>query len=618
MQQQSSHPRAAQLMLDCIDGPIARRLIATNLLAIAGGLIAGVAPVGLKGLIDAAKDEANTSRTTSMAVYAVAYLASLALGRFLGEVRPMLASATEQRLYGRLRQRFFHHTLHLPFGFHLNERAGATVHALNQGITGCQIIVYSVLNSIVPVVIEVVTVTAVLLSLDQPLLTSIFAATAVAYVAVATTRTRALTQAAQRVSAASADVSSAIAEGLTNIEPVKCFGVESRLVDELAGSTSLLEQRWSTLYRRRLRSGFALLTVFVASMCASLVTAIYGLREGSLTIGGFVLANMYMVQLLRPLDMLAAATRDVSQALAFIGPMLAILQTPQEVFCVKSADAIKSGDEAVPTRAPAASDFASSADSSLPPSPQRSKAPRIQFCDVRIALGNSDAVLSELNLDIPAGRTVAIVGASGCGKSTMARLLLRLWKPERGTIFWNDQPIEDLPLATLREMVAIVPQDTVLFNATIAMNIAIGRPGATSQQIERAARLAQLHDLVSTLPRGYATVVGERGMKLSGGQRQRIAIARAVLRDPLVFVFDEATSMLDSPTEQEILHDLRKIATGRTTIMIAHRLSTLRHADKIVVLAGGGVAEQGDHDTLLTRDGLYASMWRAQRLETIT
>jgi ABC-type multidrug transport system fused ATPase/permease subunit len=208
---------------------------------------------------------------------------------------------------------------------------------------------------------------------------------------------------------------------------------------------------------------------------------------------------------------------------------------------------------------------------------------------------------------------VALVGASGSGKTSLIRLLLRLHEPQRGSMFFSGAPVDRISVEELRSRIAVVPQDTILFNDTLSANIRLGKPCATQHQVELAARAAEIHDFITALPDGYDTVVGERGLKLSGGERQRVAIARAVLKDPLVYVFDEATSMLDSLTEASILRSLQAISTGRTTITVAHRLSSIRHADQIVVLDGGRVVEQGTHTDLLRRRGHYAAMWRAQR-----
>lgn len=606
--------RAARLLQACLDRPTALRWVATNAIAVAGGLLAGLAPLALKGLVDALGAPSGTPGSSSMLGFALAYLLCLVVCRGLVEVRPLFASATEQRLYGRMRCRFFNHTLHLPLSFHLNERAGAITHALQQGIAGYQIIMYSLVNSIVPVLVEAVTVTLVLLSLGQPLLTMVFAGAAILYGAAGLSRSRALGSAAANVSSAGADASSLVSEALTNVEPIKCFGVEARLVDDFARATSVLELRWSQLHGQRLRSGLGILAVFVTSMGASLACAMQALQEGTLTLGGFVLATLYMVQVLRPLDTLVAAVRDVTQGLTFVGPMLKILSMPAEAS--PDATTLPSAPGQVPARVPPSEPAPVNAVSSTLPR-EGSRPPRIQFKGVQLSFGSSPALFTNLKLDIAAGRSVAIVGTSGCGKSTLARLLLRLWTPDRGSILWDGRPIESLDVGVLRSRVSVVPQETVLFNRTVADNIAIGRPGATPSEIERAARLARLHELIEALPRGYETVIGERGMKLSGGERQRIAIARAILRDPLVYIFDEATSMLDSPTEQAILHNLREISAGKTTLVIAHRLCVLRYVDDIVMLEGGRITEQGNHVTLLAKGGAYAALWQAQHAETV-
>jgi ATP-binding cassette subfamily B protein len=237
----------------------------------------------------------------------------------------------------------------------------------------------------------------------------------------------------------------------------------------------------------------------------------------------------------------------------------------------------------------------------------------VSFQEVHFNYGGGKAVLNGLSLDIAEGHAVAIVGASGSGKSSLIRLLLRLYEPLAGSIRLDGIDINTLPLARLRSMIGVVPQDTVLFNETVAFNIAIAKADATAHEIERAARLAEIHSFISSLPAGYETVVGERGLKLSGGERQRIAIARAILKGPRVFVFDEATSMLDSVTERAVLRNLREPSGCCTTLTIAHRLSTIQDCDEILVLQGGQVVERGDHAALMGKEGHYAVMWRAQQ-----
>jgi ATP-binding cassette, subfamily B, heavy metal transporter len=239
---------------------------------------------------------------------------------------------------------------------------------------------------------------------------------------------------------------------------------------------------------------------------------------------------------------------------------------------------------------------------------------KLEFRNVRLAYGSNGPVLKDVSFTVPAGKTLGIVGASGTGKSTIVRLLVRLFEPDAGSILLDDADISEMPVDFVRRSIAVVPQDTILFDDTIGYNIGFGKPGSSQAEIERAARLAHLHDLIQRMPQQYETRIGERGMKLSGGERQRVSIARAALKRPRIFVFDEATSSLDSRTEREIVHNLHEVSRECTTVVIAHRLSTVVHADEIVVLDGGFIVERGTHAELLELDGHYAELWRTQQL----
>ena len=600
---------ALRLLLDGSDRSVAWRLGAANLLCVAGGLLAGLAPLALKGMVDAATGIAGVQHhMPSVATLGAAYLLCLCAGRLLAELRPLLISAAEQHLYARLRRRFFGHLLALPLAFHLGRSTGAVVQSLQQAISGYQVILFSLVNSVVPVLVEAVTVTLVLVSLDLPRLTTTFVVTMIAYFAVMGLRTGGLSVAAQAVSKANIDGHGLLADGLINIEPIKCFGAERRILDGFAESTVALEQCWARLQRQRWQLGCASLVIFVVSMIVSLTIAIQAVAEGSLTVGGFVLANVYMVQLVRPLEMLSTAVRDVSQGLAFVRPLMAVFEEPTEATEATGPDLadIQLTANGADVKNPHSNEvFAAST--------CLRRAPSISFQNVELAFDGGEPVLNNFSHDFLAGQSTAIVGASGCGKSSLVRLLLRLCEPQKGSILLDGKAINDWPLAALRSMVGVVPQDVILFNTTIAANIGIGKEGAGIREIAHAARLARLHDFIAALPAGYNTVIGERGLKLSGGERQRIAIARVILRDPRVYVFDEATSMLDGPTESAILRNLRAISTSSSTLMIAHRLSAVQHADDIVVLADGKVAERGDHASLLACGGVYAAMWRAQQ-----
>jgi ABC-type multidrug transport system fused ATPase/permease subunit len=593
---------ALRLLANGADRTAVWRLCAANLLAISAGALAGLAPLALKEMVDGTSAATKPHAVAPMAMFGTAYIACLGLGRLLTEIRPWLMSGAEQHLYARLRQRYFKHLLDLPLAFHLDKRTGAVVHGLQQGLSGYQIILFHAVNSIVPVLVEAVTVTVVLMSLGQPALTATFAATALAYFAAMARGTSGMAAAAQAVSDAGSDAHARFTDGLMNYEPIKCFGAERRTLHGFELACHTLEHCWAQLQRRRLRLGFAVAAVFMLSMGTSLALATHSVANGTLTVGGFVLANVYMLQVLRPLEALSGAVRDVCQGLAFVRPLLGVLATAPETSHKGASTAHGAIDVASPGRQGAAV-----------PRRRRRTPPHVSIRGIRLAFDAGAPVLDDFSLEVPPGRSTAIVGASGCGKSSLVRLLLRLREPDGGDILLDGVAIDTLPIDALRSLIAVVPQDVMLLNTTIGANIGLGKDGATPTEIERAARLAGLHDFIAALPHGYDTPIGERGLKLSGGERQRIAIARAILRDPEIFVFDEATSMLDGPTERTILRNLRQISAGRTTITIAHRLSAIQDADLIAVLGDGRVIEQGDHATLLARDGAYAAMWRAQQ-----
>lgn len=327
--------------------------------------------------------------------------------------------------------------------------------------------------------------------------------------------------------------------------------------------------------------------MFAVALVACLALTAEAVARDQLSVGGFVLTSVYILQLVRPLETLGTAARDLARATGFMRPLLDILAERREAWTEPSDCA----DAKWTTPA---------------------SAPSLRFENIHFGYDPKTPVFSGLDLEIPAGRTTAIVGRSGCGKSSLVRLLLRLHEPQGGRILVDGHPIESVPTAELRAMIGLVPQDAGLVQRSVRSNIALGRPGETQQSIESAARRAQLHCLVDTLPHGYDTLLGERGQTLSGGERQRLGIARAMLRKPLIYLLDEPTSMLDGKTEAAILPALRELTSECTTLVIAHRLSTIMHADQIVVLEGGRVQEQGQHAELLAKQGLYAQLWHQQ------
>ncbi len=587
-----------------IERPVARRLGATALLVVVGGLLAGLAPLALKGMIDTAGAPADRSQEWfgATAGFATAYFLALCAARLLTEFRPVLISSAEQRIYAQLRNRFFAHLLNLPLAFHRDRQSGALVQVLQQAILGYQIIIFNLVNSVLPVVVEIATVALVLVSLGEPMLTATFAASALAHLCVLRFRGVGVGSGARGVSDAGIAANGMLMDGLLNVEMIKCFGAEQATRTRFDTVNRQLERRWAMFQRERLGVGLASAAVFALSMGALIAVALHAVSNGRLTAGGFVLANVYMLQMARPLEVLGHAVRDLSQAVEFIRPLMDVLRQTDDTPAdedLSPLDGITDGTTSKTERDQPAADPGGALNLSLR--------------EVCFAYPGGTAVLDQLSLDIPSGRRIAIVGASGSGKSSLVRLLLRLDRPQSGTIMLGGRAIDTLPLRELRQLIAVVPQDTMLFNQTVAFNIGIGKPDASASEIERAARLAQAHAFIRALPAGYETIVGERGVKLSGGERQRLAIARAILRDPTIYVFDEATSMLDTVTEMRILQNLKDVCEGVTTVTVAHRLSSIQDADEIVVLDGGKVAERGDHATLLARGGDYATLWRAQQ-----
>jgi ATP-binding cassette, subfamily B, heavy metal transporter len=378
------------------------------------------------------------------------------------------------------------------------------------------------------------------------------------------------------------DANTKAIDSLLNYETVKYFGNERHEARRYDASLGRYEKAYirSEVTLNMLNAGQA--AVIAVGLTAVMLMAAHGVAAGRLTVGDFVLVNTYLIQLYLPLNFLGFVYREMKQSLTDMEAMFRLLREEREV-----------GD--APDARP------------LAPGPGE-----VAFEGVRFGYRTDRAILKGVSFRVPAGRTLAIVGPTGAGKSTISRLLFRFYDATGGRILVDGQDVRAVTQDSLRAAIGVVPQDTVLFNDTIRYNIAYGRPDASEEEIVRAAQLAQVHDFVLRLPEGYRTMVGERGLKLSGGEKQRVAIARTILKDPRILILDEATSALDTRTEQEIQAALRQVSADRTTLVIAHRLSTVVEADEIIVLQDGEIAERGTHGTLIAADGLYAEMWRRQ------
>ncbi|MDB4054284.1 ABC transporter ATP-binding protein/permease, partial [Octadecabacter sp.] len=377
-------------------------------------------------------------------------------------------------------------------------------------------------------------------------------------------------------------------DSLLNFETVKYFGAERREAERYDGAmeqyvAAALKTSYSLAF---LNFGQSIL--ITGGLIFVMVMAAMGVQSGALTVGDFVMVNAYMIQITMPLNFLGTVYREIRQALVDMGSMFDLLEQPSEVTDKPGANVLKvqGGD--------------------------------VVFDGVFFGYDAARPILKGVDLPVPAGQTVAIVGSSGSGKSTIGRLLFRFYDVGEGAIRIDGQDIRDVTQESLHEMIGVVPQDTVLFNDTIRYNIAYGRDGASFEDIKSAAKAAKIHTFIESLPDGYETTVGERGLKLSGGEKQRVGIARTLLKNPPILILDEATSALDTETEMEIQNELKEMGQGRTVLTIAHRLSTIADADRIVVLEDGVIVEQGTHDALLSSDGRYAHLWHRQQQDEDT
>lgn len=555
------------------------RLIAVACLVVAAAVLTALSPVVLKWMVDGFA----AGNPKSISPYALALIFALIqfLVRAMSEMRGLIYAGAERRTMRVLSENIFMHLMRLPLRFHLDRRTGAVSHSLDLGLQGYQMILHHLVFTVLPVTAELVTIVFVLTRLTPPTLVALFCAALACYGMAFGCATRVAASSAKTASTASIDASAKITDGLLNYEIVKYFTAELVVQDGVSRALRRAEGLWATFYRRHAKNGLLLAIIYGVVLCATLVMATGDVLGGQMTVGEFVLVNAYMLQVLRPVEMLGYALQAFAQGSAMLHKML-------ELF------------EQIPETEPVIDRAASNCLNS------------IRFDNVTLSYNLGHRVLRSLNFEVAPGKTLGIVGASGSGKSTIVRLAVRLLDPDSGRILVGAVPINELSLAILRNAIAVVPQDTVLLNATIACNIALGRSACSIGELEAAAKLASLHEFIMSLPDKYDTLVGERGVKLSGGERQRLAIARAVIRRPEIYIFDEATSSLDSGTESEILRKVHEIARSSTTLIIAHRLSSVVHADEIIVLDAGRIVEQGLHQRLVSRQGVYAALWHAQ------
>ena len=501
----------------------------------------------------------------------------------LTQVRDGLFAKVAMHAVRRLALQTFQHMHQLSLRFHLERKTGGLTRVLERGRNGIEELSRLMVLTLVPTIVEFLLVIGTLAYEFDILYSVVVLVMVAAYLGYTYKATEWRIAIRRRMNDSDTDANTKAVDSLLNYETVKYFGAERREAARYDASMAKYEKASTQTYVSLAVLNAGQAVIFTLGMTVVMWLAARDILAGRTTIGGFVLANTMLVQLSMPLNFMGMIYREIKQALIDIDDMFRILGQNPEI-----ADR------------PGAAPLAVAGGT-------------VRFEDVRFAYNPERPILRGVTFEIPAGQTVAVVGPSGAGKSTLSRLLFRFYEPQAGRISVDGQDIAAVTQASLRAAIGMVPQDTVLFNDTIGYNIRYGRADATDAELREAARLAQIDRFVSGLPEGYDTPVGERGLKLSGGEKQRVAIARTILKGPPILVLDEATSALDSFTEREIQDALDRVSRGRTTLVIAHRLSTVVGADEIIVLDQGRIAERGTHLGLLDQGGVYAAMWNRQR-----
>jgi ABC-type transport system involved in Fe-S cluster assembly fused permease/ATPase subunit len=575
------------------DSPDLRRRVVFALLAlVAAKAITLAVPIAYKQVVDWLTGHASGAGVADVSAIGLAALPAMLIiaygvGRVLmvlfAQFRDIWFTVVAQHAVRELAIKTFRHLHVLSLRFHLERRTGGLSRVIERGVNGVDTIVrMAVLNSI-PTAVELLMISGLVAYYFGWIYVVVVLATVLLYVWFTFAASERRIAIRRDMNDSDTEAHSKAVDSLLNYETVKYFGNEELEAKRFDASMARYVKAAIRTYTSLgvLNTGQAIIFTIGTVLC--MLLAARDVTRGTLTVGDFVMINAILMQLYVPLNFMGMVYREIKQGLIDIETMFALLHEPAEIVDRPGAK------------------------------PLRVRKGEITFENVSFAYDPERPILKNVSFEVPAGKMVAIVGPSGAGKSTIARILFRFYEISRGKVLIDGQNIEDVTQASLRAAIGMVPQDTVLFNDTIEYNIRYGKPDASSAEVREAARLAQIHEFIVTLPQGHDALVGERGLKLSGGEKQRVAIARTILKSPPILMLDEATSALDSHTEKEIQDALERVAQNRTSLVIAHRLSTVVHADNIIVLDHGEIVEQGTHLELLAKGGLYASLWARQR-----
>ena len=565
-----------------------RRVVLALVALIAAKAVSFATPIFYKFAVDALAGP-TPDAATMLGLGAVALTVAYGLARFgtvaFGELRDAIFVRVGQRALRKVALETFRHMHALSMRFHITRKTGGLSRIIERGVKGIDFLLRFMLFSIGPLIIEITVVAVFFFAYFGWAYAAVVVGIIAAYVAFTFRVTEWRVKVRREMNAQDTDANQKAIDSLLNVETVRYFNATEREAMRYDGAMARYEKAAVTtgLSLTFLNVGQSLL--ITSGLVVVMAMAARGVQTGALTLGDFVMVNAFMIQITMPLNFLGTVYREIRQALVDMAEMFGLLDQPAEI-----------------TDAPGAA-------------PLRVSAGAIAFDAVRFSYEPAREILHGVSFAVEPGQTVAIVGPSGSGKSTIGRLLFRFYDVTGGAIRIDGQDLRAVTQDSLRAAIGVVPQDTVLFNDTILYNIAYGRPEATQAEIEAAARAARIHDFIVSLPEGYQTKVGERGLKLSGGEKQRVGIARTLLKNPPILLLDEATSALDSQTERDIQDALQEMGRGRSVIVIAHRLSTIADADRIIVLEAGRIVEEGTHEALLAREGRYAAMWARQSAE---